>query len=380
MKTVYAGGTILNDEFKFVKTNLLCCDGTITALCDDIPECDNTVDCKDKYIVPGFIDIHTHGALGLDSADGLSPDEFDKLSMYYASKGVTTFLPTIATNSIKGTEKAVNAIKTAYEQGTTGANIGGIYLEGPYFSTKYKGAQNEAFIRTASIEEFDSLSKLSNGLIKIISIAPETQGAQVFTKHASKSITVAVGHTDADYDCGKRAINDGATLLTHSFNAMRPIHHREPGAISAFFESDAMCEFIFDGIHVSPVVIALIYKLIGADRMTIVSDSISAAGMPDGKYELCGQQYYVKDGKARFENGTIVGSTSNLHESVKNAISFGIPIEDAIKMASLNPAIASRIDNICGSIISGKRADLVILNKEYDICDVVVKGVLTGGN
>ncbi len=374
MKTAYTGGILLNDDFVFEKKSVIVSDGIITDICDTLPDCDKIVDCENKYLIPGFVDIHTHGALGLDCADELSFDAIDSLSRYYALNGVTTFLPTIATNTVDGTKRCVKAIKKAYDRGTSGSNIGGIYLEGPYFSKKYKGAQNPDFMRSSDISEFMSLYDASCGLIKVISLAPETENASEFIKHVSQIATVAAGHTDADYTCGKTAIENGASLLTHSFNAMRPIHHRNPGAISAFFDSDAMCEFIFDGIHVAPVVLKLMYTLLTSDRMIMVSDSISAAGMPDGEYELCGLRYHVTDGKARFSDGTIVGSTSNLHESVKNAVSLGIPFENAVKMASINPARASRIDSECGSITIGKRADMLLVDKKYDICDVVIKG------
>lgn len=371
---IFKNGTVLTEDFIFKKADIRTCGQHFAEIAEIIDSNDETIDCTDKIIVPGLVDIHTHGCLGYDSSMRISHETIDTMSRFYASHGVTTYLPTIESNLKEDTLFAIKNLTTAKEIGVSGANIGGIHMEGPYFNLKNKGAQNEACIRLPDIDEFKMLYTESNGNIKLISLAPELSGAMDFIKEASKLSSVSIGHTDADYDEAKAAIICGASVMTHTFNAMRPLHHRNPNAIGAALESDIFCEFICDGFHVSPVLISLMYKLLSDERMLLISDSIRAAGMPDGQYELAGLPVFVRDGKAHLENGAIAGSTVTLYDCVINAIKFGIPAESAFKMGSLTPSRATKIDSICGSIAGGKRADMLILNKDYSIDSVFVRG------
>ncbi len=371
---LFKNPTVLTDDFVFKKTDIRTDGQHIAEIAENIASNDDVIDCTDKIIVPGLVDIHTHGCLGYDSSMNISFDTIDKMSCFYASHGVTTYLPTIESNLKEDTLFAIRNLTSAKKIGVSGANIGGIHMEGPYFNLKYKGAQNEICIRLPDIDELKMLYSESNGNIKLISLAPELTGALDFIEEASKLSSVAIGHTDADYDEAKAAIIRGASVMTHTFNAMRPLHHRNPNAIGAALESDIFCEFICDGFHVSHVLISMMYKLLSDDRMLFISDSIRAAGMPDGQYELAGLPVFVRDGKAHLKNGTIAGSTVTLYDCVINAIKFGIPAESAFKMGSLTPSKATKIDGICGSIACGKRADMLILNKDYSIDSVYIRG------
>ncbi len=366
---ILKNGFVLGDDFKFNKRDVYF-DGEHFS---DVPSGD-TFDASDCCIVPGLIDIHTHGAAGFDTMDA-TYDTVNTISCFMAKNGVTAFLPTLITQSRESMKKAAENVYNAKTKGVQGASIPGIYMEGPYFSEKYKGAQNDLHLRYADNTEFEEINQASGNLIKIISLAPELPGSIEFIKRVKSSVKTAIGHTDADYATAKTAIDCGASVITHTFNAMRPFHHRMPNVIGAAFDSsDVMCECICDGFHLSKSAVMLIYKMVGADRIVFISDSLRATGMASGTYDLGGQQFTVKDGKALLPDGTIAGSTAKLFDCVKVAISMGMPCEDAFKAASINPAKAAGIDDLYGSIKSGKRADLLILNK-----DLSLKSVICGG-
>lgn len=371
---LFKNATILNDSFEFVKSDIEIKDDKITAIGNILSD-ENVYDCSGKYIVPGLCDIHTHGGAGHDFKRKLSKEQLEKMLCYYASNGVTTILATFSTDSVEGMEVGVKTIAELDDAGLYGANIGGIHLEGPYFSMEYKGAQNPAYIRKADIDEFNKLMKLSGNRVRIVSIAPETEGALDFIKEVSKTVRVSIAHTNADEETARKAIQLGATNLTHSFNGMKGLHHRNPNAVGAALDSDGvLCEFIGDGMHINKTIIRLMYKLLGDERMLLISDSLQAAGLPDGEYIVDERKTIVKDGLGRLEDGTINGGTSNVFKCVQNAISYGIPAESAFKMGSLTAARAAGIDDVCGSITVGKRADLLILDSEYKLEKVIIKG------
>ncbi len=361
--------TLLDKDFILRQGYIKFDDGVITEIGENTADCCDALDCEGLYAVPGFVDIHSHGCVGSDSADA-TDGIYDKMSVFYASHGVTTYLPTVVTSSREITAQAVKIIAGSK---TTGAKIGGIYLEGPYFNAKYKGAQNEDNMRNPDIKELDELCELSKGLIKVISMAPELPGAYEFIEKASKKVKVALGHTDADSEVSGRAIDNGATIATHLFNAMRPLHHREPNLVGTALDRQIYCECICDGIHLNMATIRLVYRLLSDEKMLFVSDSIRAAGLDDGQYTLGGLDVFVKDGIAKLQDGTIAGSTANLHQCVKTAIAAGIPFESAVKMASYTPAKAAGLERV-GSLAVGNRADILLLDKNYNIVKVLVDG------
>ncbi|MBQ2696024.1 MAG: N-acetylglucosamine-6-phosphate deacetylase [Clostridia bacterium] len=316
------------------------------------------IDMMGHKVYPGLFDIHAHGCVGCDTMDG---DHLAKMSAYLAKNGTTSWLPTTMTVAMEDIEKVVS--DTAFTG--VGANVVGFHAEGPYVSQKYKGAQNEKFIRNPNFAEF---SKLKN--IKMVTLAPEKPGAMEFIK--SCDCVVSLGHTDASYDCAKEAILSGAACITHTFNAMAPLHHREPGAIGAAIDTGIYVQVIADGVHMHPAMVRMLYKLFGPERMILISDSMCATGLSDGEYMFGGQPITVTDSVARTKEGAIAGSTSTLFTCVKKAIEFGIPEEDAFRMASLTPA--TLMGEKKGKIAVGYDAEFIAVDENLELTMCVVGG------
>lgn len=365
---------VLTGDFDFRITDVMIEGGRFTDVSDNKYD---GVDLTGKYIVPGLIDIHTHGAVGCDNSDEDSTS-IEKIAGFMLKNGVTTFAPTLITGSEKSfIDAAVNVAKYI-ESGEKYAGIAGIHMEGPYFSKTYKGAQNEKYLRNPDVDEFRRINSASGNIVKLISLAPELDCALNFISEIKAEAAISIGHTDSDYDTAAAAIAAGAAHMTHTFNAMRSFYHRSPNAIGAAFDSEITCECICDGIHVHPAAVRTLYKLIGRDRLVLISDSVRATGMEDGVYDLGGQDITVKDGRATLSDGTIAGSTSTLLHCVRKAIEFGIPAADAFKCATINPASVMKIDDRTGSIETGKNADFLILDEEFRLCSVYKQGVKFG--
>ncbi len=330
--------------------------GIITDIADGVDAAG--VDMGGKRVFAGLIDVHTHGCIGYDTMDA----DFEKMCIYYAKHGTTSFLPTTMTMDFESLKRVTDA-RTDFK----GAKILGIHLEGPYISPKYKGAQNAAYIRTPSVEEFNEFNNVA-----MITVAPEVEHSSEFIKAVSDKCIVSIGHTDCDYETAIHAIECGAKCLTHTFNAMPPLSHRNPGPIGAGFEKHIYAQIICDGFHISKAVILAAYRLFGPDRLTLISDSIRPAGLPDGIYESGGLQVHLVDGAARLEDGTIAGSCATLLDCVKKAIEFGIPENDAFRMASQTPAEMLGVNK--GVVAVGKDADLIILDDNLDVVAVTVGG------
>ena len=339
---------------------------------DDEPELDLT-GCT---VMPGMIDIHIHGCAGSDVCDA-TPEALAAVSACLLQRGVTSFCPTSMT--LPPAELArVFANVAAMRGKEEGAYIQGIHMEGPYIALSKKGAQNGAYVRPPDPEEFRRLYDGCGGLIRLVDVAPEVEGAREFIRQVSEYCTVSIAHTDADYDETVDAIEGGARHATHLYNAMNGLSHRAPGVVGAVFdrarEAGMHAELICDGFHVHPAALRVAFRLLGENGSIIVSDSMRAAGHVDGEYDLGGQTVTVRDGKCLLADGTIAASTANLFDEFKNVLRFGVPMRQAVKSVTINPARAIRVDRETGSIAPGKRADLLVLDEEMNIRLVMVKG------
>ena len=326
----------------------------------------DAVDLGGATVIPGLVDVHIHGAMGADFSDG-DPEGLQRMAQHLAKEGITSFAPASMTLPYEVLSKAFACGLQFHENRPEGcARLMGVHMEGPYFSEAKKGAQNGAYLKYPDYEGFKALYDGCNGLVRIVDVAPELPGSEDFIRQAKELCTVSVAHTDADYDHAKMAFDTGATHLTHTFNAMPPIHHRNPGVIPAAAENqNVRAELISDGFHVMPPVVRMTFAAFGGHRIVMVSDALRCSGMPEGEYELGGQPIFLKDGIARLADGTVAGSASNLYKGVQNMISFGIPEEDVIRAATYNPACAISAQDKIGSVETGKYADFIVCTPDY---------------
>lgn len=331
-------------------------------------------DMDGKIILPGFIDIHIHGGNGGDTSDN-SADSLEKISTYLAKRGVTAFCPTTMTLPIDQLCEIANTIASAK---VNGAKIVGINFEGPFIAMSKKGAQNGDYVVEGTMDAFDRLYNASNGIMKLITIAPEAFDSDDFIKSASKKAVVSIGHTAANATEVRSAIEQGASHITHLYNAMTPMNHRDAGVVGVALDSDVSCEIICDGEHICPSVLRNTFKILGEDRGVVISDSMRGAGLGNGEYELGGQMTYVKDGYkvAKLEDGTIAASITNVFDEFKNLLSYGISIKTALKSCTINPAKAIGEEKSIGSIAIGKCADMIICDENLNIQEVYINGVL----
>ena len=372
----YKNARILTSDFKFHVGAFEVKDGRFGAILpENVPE--DAIDLQGATVIPGLCDVHSHGNSGADFSDG-DYEGLKQMAAYFAACGVTSFAPASMTLPYDVLEKAfATAVKLLEEKPEGHAVLRGIQMEGPYFCEKKKGAQNGAYLKNPDFEGFKALYDGCNGLIRIVDVAPELPGAAEFIEKASKLCTVAEGHTDTDYDHAKAGFDAGATHVTHLYNAMPAINHRTPGLIPAAVENkNVRAEIICDGYHIHAASVRLAFTMFGADRMVLISDSGRCAGMPEGsKFELGGQDAWLRNGVARLADGTIACSAANLYGCMVKAMEFGIPEEDAVRAASYNPACAIAADKEVGSIEEGKVADFLVCSDNYATKRVFLGGV-----
>lgn len=340
------------------------------------------LDLTGLVVMPGLIDMHIHGCGGADTGDA-TPEALETMSQTLVKNGVTSFCPASMTLSFEELTKIFANID-AMKDKVGGAYIHGANMEGPYIAMSKKGAQNPLYVRNPDKEEFKKLYEGCNGAIRVVDIAPECDGGDEFIKEIQPICPVSIAHTDAGYDEAVHAIELGVRHITHLFNAQSGLHHRKPGVVGAAFDvgraNGVRAELICDGFHIHPATLRIAFREMGEDGTVIISDSMKAAGCPDGDYDLGGQSVYVRDGKALLADGTIAASTSNVYKELKNVISFGIPEKQAVKSATINPAKAIRVDDKTGSIEEGKLADILVVDKDYNIKLVIVKGEIKVNN
>lgn len=363
---------ILTEEGK-VKTNLLIEDGKIVKIGDF--DAEGLVELEDdKIVVPGFIDQHIHGAAGSDAMDGTKED-LSKIACALAKEGTTTFLATTMTQSPANIDKALTAVKEYIEEAPEeGAEILGVHLEGPFISKDFIGAQPLEYVAEPKVEVFKHYEEVSGNNIKLVSMAVEVEGAEDLVSYlASKGIVASIGHSNAKYADVEKAIKAGASNVTHTYNAQKPIHHREVGTVGAAMLFDELtCEAICDGIHLSGPAIKLLWKNKPADKFVLITDAMRAKHMPDGVSELGGQVVIVKNGEARLENGTLAGSVLRMNNAVKNVMRFlDTDLETTVKYASANPAKNLGVYDKMGSIKEGKLANLVVVDKDVNVYQTI---------
>ena len=340
-------------------------DGKFTALGNPyLPAHEDEMDLDGRYVIPGLVDVHAHGSMNADFSDG-DYEGLKSMAVYLASSGVTSFAPAGMTLPYETLAAAFATGKRLHDEAPAGcARLMGIHMEGPFFSEKKKGAQNGAYLRDPDFDAFKELYEGCGGLVRIVDVAPELPGAVEFARKASEITTVSIAHTDATYEEACAVLDAGASHLTHLYNAMPPIHHRKPGVIGAGSERDGViAELICDGYHVHPSSVRMAFKLFPG-RICLISDSLRCCGMPDGKYELGGQDVFLAGGVARLEDGTIAGSATNVYQCMLNAIEYGIPVETAVAAATITPAREIGADDLIGSIAVGKYADFIICDRE----------------
>lgn len=368
------GARVFDPQKGFVDRDLCIEGGKI------VQEAGGTVDVKGCTLIPGLTDLHFHGCRGADFSDG-SPEGLETMAAYELSRGVTQICPAGMTLT---PEQLVKICRTAADHrraGKPGAELAGINLEGPFLSQAKKGAQNGAWLQKPSLPLLRQLIEASEGLVKLVSVAPELEGAVDFVREASRLVTVSVGHTAACYDEALAAFQAGAREVTHLYNAMTPLAHRDPGVPGAAFDvPEVRCELICDGIHIHPAMVRASFAMFGRNRMILISDTMRAAGMPDGDYTLGGQDVKVQGKRATLLDGTIAGSVTDLMSCMRTAVSFGIPLADAVTAAAVNPAKVLGIYDRVGSLDAGKDANAAVLGPDLELKAVIFRGEVAAGS
>ncbi len=374
---IIKGGLVLDKSFRFVKADLHISGGKITHI-GDVSHINDSqvVDGTGRYIIPGLVDVHTHGCGGCDACDG-TRKAIETLAATQGAAGITSFCATTMTLPEEQLVGIMSTIKEYIENPVQGAaTVIGINMEGPFFNHSKKGAQRGDCLLNPNLEVYNRLNEASGNNIKLVSLAPELEGSQEFIKAVKDTVTVSIGHTACNYKQATDAMLSGASHVTHLYNAMNGFTHRDPGVVGAAADSNVTTELISDGIHIDGAVVRATFKLMN-DRVCLISDSMSATGMPNGEYELGGQKVIVVDKKATLEDGTIAGSSTNLMDCVRKAVSFGIPLETAVKSASYIPATAIKMADTIGSIDVNKDADIVLLNHDLSLDTVIIKGAVS---
>ena len=336
-------------------------------------EKEEVLDLEGKLLIPGFIDVHIHGADGADAMDG-SIESLQKISKYLASKGTTNFLATTLTSSKEMLKKVLSCIGEVQNQEMEGANIFGAHMEGPYFDAEYKGAQNEKYIKMAGMEEIQEYLSVKKDLVKLFALSPNSNNLDIIRYLVKEGVIVSVGHSAASFEQVMAAVEAGLSHATHTFNGMKGFTHRDPGVVGAVLDSDEItAEVIFDKIHVHPEAVRVLIKTKGVEKVVCITDSMSATGLPCGRYKLGELDVNVVDNQARLSsNGALAGSVLTMDKAFRHLLELGYNLMDAVKLTSTNVAKEFHLNT--GMIRVGKDADLVVLDEKHEVKMTIVKG------
>ena len=369
MKAIINGKIILNDSI--MEKKIILFEDKILDITDDLPDQVDIIDAKGAYVGAGLIDIHIHGAGGADVMDA-NDDTIETISQLLVKFGVTSFLPTTMTMSQEKIECALNQIRIGMNGHYKGAKVLGCHLEGPFISETYKGAQNKAFIQKPNMTWIEPFQDV----IKLITLAPEVDEGYEFIKamKLKTEIKLSLGHTSTTFANAKEAIQLGISHATHTFNGMSGFNHREPGAVGAILMSDVSAELIADKIHVNPEIFEWFYR-VKSGNIVLITDSMRAGCMPDGVYDLGGQEVIVENGSARLRTGSLAGSVLTLNKAVRNFYEeTTLSLPAVYQLASLNAARSIGVEDCKGSIEIGKDADLVIWDEALEALVTIVEG------
>ncbi len=361
---------------KFVVGDVLCEDALIAQIGKDLDAADaKVIDAGGMRLAPGFVDVHTHGAAGVD-VNAADEAGLRRIAAFFATQGVTAFNASVLTDTPETTEKCLGAIANVMSDRGRGAQLLGAHLEGPFLAKEYKGAMPEYLLREGDENLLRAYQNKFPGVIRYITVSPEVRGVVDMIGKISHDVVVAIGHSGADYDTSMEAIRRGARCVTHTFNAMRLFHQHQPAIMGAALESDCWCEAICDGRHLHPGTVRMLLKCKGWDKVIAITDSIMAAGLPDGNYKLGVNDVVVKDGDAVLaSNGVRAGSTLTLAQALKNIVKFTErPVQDVLPLMTINPAKALRMDDRKGTLEVGKDADMVLLDDDLNVAMTVGLG------
>lgn len=373
---IIKNASVFTEEGIFVKKDIYIKDGEFVKT-EAEADAEEIIEAEDCFAIPGLTDIHFHGCVGYDFCDG-TEEAITKIAEYEASVGVTSIVPATMTmpedTLMKICTTAANHVRNAKNEKT--ADLCGINMEGPFIAESKKGAQNASYIHKSDAAMFDKLNEASGRLIKLVDIAPETEGAMEFIRAKKNDVVISIAHTASDYDIAAEAFDKGASHVTHLYNAMNPYTHRKPGPVAAAADAEAEVELICDGVHIHPAAVRTTFKIFGDDKVILISDSMMATGLDDGDYSLGGQAVKVVGNLATLADGTIAGSATNLMDCMRTAVQkMQIPLESAVKCAAVNSAKSVGIYDKYGSITPGKTANVVLLGKSnLELRSVVLRG------
>lgn len=386
MKTIFTAHALYTPLEEVLDPTVLVEEGIITRVVsrtgEEVPSGASVIDFGNAILAPGFVDIHIHGGAGLDVMLA-SPTELPRLGKFLAEHGVTGYFPTTVAAPLEQTYSALERIANAIEASPTNINNGhvaaqplGIHLEGPFLSHKRRGVHPPENLVAPTVEIFDRMWQAARGHISVMTIAPELPGAmEVIASAAQRNVRVSIGHSDAEFSVARKAVDAGARHATHTFNAMRPLDHRDPGIVAEVLTDDRMtADIIADGIHLSPAVVQLFLRAKGIEGAVLITDAISATGMPDGSYQLGPMLVDVKEGRCTLD-GKLAGSVLTMDRAVRNVTEFaGWSLRDAVRTATLNPARVVGLDERCGLLTPGAEANFVVLSPEGGVRATIIGG------